>query len=454
VTELVSRLRADIVTTFTREAVEEISRRNGEPEWLRDRRLTSYANFLRLPTPTRSDEDYRRTDLRRLDLNDFSPAVDRTGAVASNDALPASVRGVLGDGGDEGGVLVQQNDATLHAALGDELRAKGVIFCSLAEAVERHPELVRRYFEDERVGADEDKWTAMNAAFWTGGVFVYVPSGVEATLPLRAVFAASGANGATFGRTVIVAEEWSQLTYVDDCLSLDGAADAAFNTSVVDVVAKEGSAVRYCHVQNWGAGVWNFERGRVFAHRDSAVNLLQIAFGSRLTKSFLHANIDEPGVSVELLGLVFIGGKQHIDYSTLQNHLAGQSLSDLLFKCAITEGARSVYGGLISIAPGAQRSDAYQNNRNLLLSESARADSIPMLEIQANDVRCTHGSTTSSVDDEELFYLQSRGLPRADAQRLIVEGFFSQLTDRVPLEGVKQRIAREIEQQIGKLKFD
>jgi Fe-S cluster assembly protein SufD len=451
-TELVTRPRGEIVTTFTREAVEEISRRSGEPDWLRDRRLTSYANFLRYPMPTRADEDYRRTDLRRLDLNAFGPPVDPAGEPPAE--LPAAVSAVLGDASNDGGLVVQQGGATLRSSLSDELRDKGVILCSLSEAVTSHPDLVRPYFEHDRVGADEDKWTAMNAAFWTGGVFVYVPSGVEATLPLRAVFAASGDGQATFARTLIVADEWSQLTYVDDCLSLDGAEAAGLNAGVVDVVARQGSSVRYCHVQNWGTGLWNLERGRFFAGRDAAVNLLQIAFGSRLTKSFLHAHLDEPGVSAELLGLVFIGGKQHIDHSTLQNHRAGQGMSDLLFKCAAVEDARTVYGGLISIAPGAQRSDAYQNNRNLLLSDTARADSIPMLEIQANDVRCTHGSTTTSVDEEELFYAQSRGLPRADAERLIVEGFFSQVTDRIPLEGVKERIAREIEQQINRLSFD
>jgi Fe-S cluster assembly protein SufD len=451
VTELVTRPRGDIVTTFTREAVEEISRRNGEPDWLRDRRLTSYANFLRYPMPSRADEDYRRTDLRRLDLNAFVPPSAELADGAAD--LPASVAGVLGDTSGDGGLVVQRGGTTVRSSLSDELSAKGVILCSLAEAVQRHPDLVRQYFEHDRIGADEDKWTAMNAAFWTGGTFVYVPSGVEVTLPLRAVFAASDEGQATFTRTLIVAEDYSQLTYVDDCLTIDGATTAGFNAGVVDVVAREGAAVRYCHVQNWGTGLWNFERGRFFAHRDAAVNTLQIAFGSRVTKSFLHANIEEPGVSVEMLGLVFIGGKQHIDHSTWQNHRAGQSLSDLLFKCAAVEEARMVYGGLISIAPGAQRSDAYQNNRNLLLSPTSRADSIPMLEILANDVRCTHGSTTSTVDDDELFYLQSRGLPRADAERMLVEAFFSQVTDRIPLAGVKERVAREIEAQINRLSF-
>jgi len=432
-------------------AIDDISRRHAEPTWLRDRRQQAHAEFLRRPLPSRSDEDYRRTDLRRLDLSAFQPAANGAAPAAAARALPAPIRAVLGRSKKDGGALVQQDASTVLTTVHEELASKGVILCSLAEAVQKHPELVRPYFEHDRVGVDEDKWTAMNSAYWQGGAFVYLPSGVEATMPLRAVFAASG--GATFSKTIIVADEWSQLTYVDDALSLNGGAAAALHAGVVDV-AKEGSAVRYCRVQRYGLGTWNFERLRFFAHRDAAVNVLQVAFGSRLTKSYIHANIVEPGVSAELLGLVFVGGDQHVDHSTLQNHLAGQSMSDLLFKCAVLDNARSVYGGLIAIAKDAQRSDAYQNNRNLLLSPTARADSIPMLEIEANDVRCTHGSTTSSVDEEELFYLQSRGIPRREAERLILDGFFSQVTDRIPLAGVKDRVVEEIASQIGRLKLD
>lgn len=420
---------------FSREAVEEISARLNEPSWLRERRLEALATFDRLPIPTRADEEYRRTDLRRLRLEEFAPGDGGTG-------VPAAVQAVLGDKGEDGGVLAFNNGTLVHSSV----QADGVVLCSLEEAVRTHPELVRTHF-----GADDDKWSAMNSAFWTGGTFVYVPNGVEATLPLRAVYAQAGDNTATFHKTLIVADDWSNVTFVEDDLSIGG---AGFNASVTDVVAKEGSAVRYCHIQNWGTGVWNFERTRFHAKRDAAVNVLQVGLGSRLTKSFVHAHMDEPGVSCELLGLVFIGGKQHIDHSTLQDHRAGHCISDLLFKCAMLENARSVYGGLIRIAPGAQRSDAYQNNRNLLLSSTSRADSIPMLEILANDVRCTHGSTTSSVDEEELFYLRSRGLPKAQANRLIVEGFFSPVVDRIPLEGVKDRLAGEIERQINRLSFE
>ena len=456
-TEVIYRPRA-ASGSFSRAAVEELSASQREPSWLLDRRLAALAIFERTPVPTRAEEDYRRTDLRRFNIEEFAPIVGQrsTAPSASTRGLAPAVRAVLGGasrkGGVDGGTMVQQNGTVLFQTLSEELAAKGVIFCSLAEAVDRHPDLVRPYLTDERIGGDVDKWTSMNSAFWTGGVFIYVPKNVEVTLPLRTVFAQSG-TGATSTKTLVIAEAWSTVTYLDDCLSVGNTNAPAFNTSVIDVVAGEGSAVRYCHIQNWGTNVWNFERERFFCKRDAAINTLQVGLGSHLTKSYVQTNIDEPGVSAEMLGLVFIGGKQHIDHTTLQNHIAGQSMSDLLFKCAMLEQARSVYGGKIVIAVGAQRSDAYQNNRNLLLSSEARADSIPMLEIEANDVRCTHGATVSSVDAEELFYLQSRGLPRAEAERMIVEGFFSPVIDRIPLVGVRERLAQEIASQLGKLKF-
>ncbi|HEV8638876.1 MAG TPA: Fe-S cluster assembly protein SufD [Chloroflexota bacterium] len=402
---------------FDQRSLSALAARRDEPAWLRERRQASLAAFERFPMPTRQDEDYRRSDLRRLDLNAFAP----------DGAKPPKLKGADN---------------------------KDVVFCTLAEAVERHPDLVRPYLEDGRVGADEDKWSALNGAFWTHGVFLYVPSGLEVTVPLQATWTHPGGNKATFTRTLVVADEWSNVTFIDDFASAASAsADPGFNASVVDVVAKEGAAARYYHLQNWGTGVWNFSRERFFGKRDAALNLLQVALGSRFTKAYVHAHLDEPGVNAELLGLTFIGGKQHVDHSTLQNHIQGQTLSDLLFKCAMLEQARSVYGGLIAIRPNAQRSDAYQNNRNLLLSPTARADSIPMLEIMANDVRCTHGSTTSSVDEEEVFYLMSRGLPRAQAERMIVEGFFANVLEKIPLVPIRRRLEQAIDEKIARLRF-
>src|SRR5262245_48676198 len=237
---------------FDQRSLSAVSDRFDEPSWLRERRRASFAASERFPMPTRQSEDYRRSDLRRLDLSAFTPD---------------GVRAPKLKGADN----------------------KDVVFCTLAEAVQRHPDLVRPYFEDARVGADEDKWSAMNGAFWTHGVFLYVPSGVEVTAPLQATWTHPGGGKATFTRTLVVADAWSNVTFIDDFASAASAgADPGFNASVVDVVAGEGAAVRYNHLQNWGTGVWNFTRERLFGKRDSAINLLQAALGSRFTKAYVH----------------------------------------------------------------------------------------------------------------------------------------------------------------------
>jgi len=430
---------------ITRQDVEALSTRLKEPRWLTDRRLASFARQAELPVPGRENEEYRRTDLRRLDLGRFRLPAD--------DSRPGRPpRRAVKRARDDAGSLTQVGDRTEYAELSADAAAQGVIFCSLSEAVAKYPDKVRPYFEDARIGADEDKWSALNGALWSGGAFLFVPSGVEVALPLRSSFVHAGIDEALFSRTVVVADAWSSVTYIDDYSSAgDGLTAAALHAGVVDVVAGEGAAIRYNHIQNLGRNVWNFTRERVFARRDSGVNLLQVALGSASTKAFVHAHLDEPGANTELLGVIFASGTQHIDHSTLQNHRVGQTLSDLLFKCALLDRSRSVYSGLIAIHPNAQRSDAYQNNRNLLLSRAVRADSIPMLEILANDVRCTHGSTSSSVDEEELFYLQSRGLARDQAERLIVEGFFANVLERIPLATVRGRLEEAIEAKIAEM---
>ncbi|TAK25997.1 MAG: Fe-S cluster assembly protein SufD [Chloroflexota bacterium] len=440
---------------ITRQTIDELSTCLNQPEWLRARRHAAFDLYERLPMPTRADEDYRRSDIRRLSLDQYAPVAVSTKMARSPRSLPPAARALFGGaskrGGADGGDLVQIDGSPAYAHLADDLAAKGVIFCSLCEAIQKHPELVRPWLEDERVGKAEDKWSALNGAMWSGGSFLYVPSGVEAALPLRAAFIHATPEAALFSRSLVIADDWSNVTYIDDYLSTAAPDAPGFNASVVDVIAKEGAAVRYCNLQNWGTGVWNFSRERFFGKRDSSINILQVALGSRFTKAYVHAHLDEPGVNAELLGLVFAGGNQHIDHGTLQDHIVGQTLSDLLFKVALTDDARSVYSGLIAIHPNAQRSDAYQNNRNLLLSDTARADSIPMLEILANDVRCTHGSTTSSVDEEEVFYLQSRGLPRVQAERLIVDGFFASVLERIPLLSVRDRLAHAIGEKVASI---
>ncbi len=211
---------------------------------------------------------------------------------------------------------------------------------------------------------------------------------------------------------------------------------------------RDGAGLRCIHLQEWGAGVHNFSTQRVLLGRDATINWLVVTLGGSLSRADVQAFLNGPGATAEMLGIFFADGHQHFDHHTMQVHNAPSAGSDLLFKGTLNDTARSVFSGLIQVAPGAQKTDSYQLNRNLLLSDKARADSIPNLEIQANDVRCTHGASVGPVDPEQLFYLMAHGLSRAEATRLIVEGFFEPVVARIPLEGVRQRLWASIERKM------
>jgi Fe-S cluster assembly protein SufD len=217
----------------------------------------------------------------------------------------------------------------------------------------------------------------------------------------------------------------------------------------VELFANEGASVGYVSLQRWGRHAWQFANQRALLERDAHVRFIHVGLGGRFSKNRIEAILRGPGASAELKSLFFASGEQFFDFHTLQSHVVGSTTSDLLFKGALTDRARSVYAGLIRIEPHAARSDAYQANRNLLLSDQAKAHSIPMLEILNNDVRCTHGATVAPVDPEHLFYLQSRGIPGAVARRMLVHGFLDEILDRIPVQQVRNLVEHELEDRIG-----
>jgi len=365
-------------------------------------------------------EDWRRTDIGRIDLEGFSP--------------PVSANGV-------------QRQA------GAELLAQGVLVTSLEEAAQTHRELVVRYLEREVVPAAAGKFAALNSAFWRGGVFVYVPPGVDATLPVLAVFGAPDGQKrqAVLPRSLVVVEDGARLTYTDAYRSPSLAGDV-LSSVVTEVVLGNGARIDYLVMQEWGDGVDHFATHRIEMGRDSTVELVVVATGARLSKTYMEVVMTGPGSSARISGLVIGDGSQHFDYQSLQDHMAPNCTSDLLVKTALRDKAVSIYSGLIKIRKHAQHSDAYQANRNLLLSPTAKADSIPRLEIEANDVRCTHGATMGQVDAEQLFYLESRGISRQEAQNLVVHGFFQPVIDRIAVPEMRRRIHEVIDQELAGLK--
>ncbi|MBX6340878.1 MAG: Fe-S cluster assembly protein SufB [Thermomicrobiaceae bacterium] len=438
----------EVTKGFSRRAVEELSWRRREPDWVREKRLEAWEAFERIPMPTRTDEEWRRTDIRRLPIDAVLPFVEPAERAGSLADLPPEVVAGLGDEARRAGLTVQIDSSSVYAELRPELAEQGVVFTDLATAIERYPDLVRRYFMSEAVPVDDNKFAALHGAFWSGGTFVYVPKGVQVEVPLRAHVHARTPGAAIFAHTLIVAEEESSVVVVDSWASPTGD-EPVIASNVVEIVAHDAAQVRYLQLQDWGRNVWNFTTQRALIHQDAAANTLNVGLGSKLSKSLIASNLVGAGATAEMLGLYFADETQHLDYQTRQMHISPYATSDLLFKGALKDRARTVYSGLIKVYPHAQRTDAYQANRNLVLSRSARADTIPNLEIGANDVRCTHGATVGQVEEEYIFYLMSRGISRTEAIKLIVDGFFDEVIERVPVEEVQDEVRAAIARKIG-----
>lgn len=435
---------------FTRDQVEILAARKDEPGWLREARLDAYQAFAAAPMPSRAEEDWRYSYAKlgkALQLDTLAFAEER-GPVASAAALPAGLAAVVAESGETSARLAQVDSSVVWRELSEELAAQGVIFTSLEAAAREHPELVQRHLGSALAPAD-GKFAAMSAAFWTGGVFIYVPAGVRVEVPLRSYRWLGEGGTAAFGRTLVVAEAGAQVAVVDELASADFARPA-LHVGAAEIFADEGAVVTYVSVQRWGRGVLHLETDRLVAGRDAKITTLYTTLGADLARADVRCLLKAPGSHVDMLGLYIAEGDQHFDHETLQDHVAPHASSNLLFKGALDDESRSIFRGLIRVHPKAQRTDAYQTNRNLVLSAKARADSLPNLEIQADDVRCSHAATVGQLDEEEVFYLLSRGIPKGEAVRLVVFGFFSEVLDQLPLEGVRAELLRAVERKLAR----
>jgi Fe-S cluster assembly protein SufD len=346
------------------------------------------------------------------------------------------------------GHIVIIDGHVVHADLLPELARQGVILCSLHEAVERHEEIVKEHLAVEAVPPEEGKFAALNAALWADGIFLYVPRSVRLELPVRVTRWLSEAGAAYLSRVLIVADGQSQVSYVDEVLS-DDFSEQTLTSTAVELIARDGAQVQYVAVQRLGAGAFYQSVQRTLAGRDATLDTLNVALGASVSRVDLNARLLGPGANSDMLGLYFGDGSQHFDFNTSQDHFVENTASDLLYKGALDGSSRSVFRGIIRVHPGAQRTDAYQTNRNLLLSPNAHADSLPNLEIQSDDVKCSHGATVGELDAEAKFYLMSRGLSRVQAERLVVLGFLGEVLSRLPLGGVSEKVTRVIEQKLA-----
>ena len=435
------------VGVFTRDQVEMLTARKLEADWLRDTRMRAQAVFADTPMPTTRLEEWRYTDIRKsVRLDAFSFAEER-GPAADAAALPAGLRARMDEAGEASARLAQVDASVVLRELPDELAARGVIFTSLEAAAREHPELVRKYL-GTAITPDDGKFAALGSAFWTGGAFLYVPKDVRVEVPVRFYRWIGEGGTVAFGRTLVVAEAGAQVAVVEE-LGSDDLGSTALSVGAAEIFADEGAVVVYTSVQRFGRGVVHLATDRLVAGRDAKITTLYASFGGDVARADVQCRLRAPGSHVDMLGLYIADGTQHFDNQTLQDHIAPHASSNLLFKGALNDSGRSVFRGLIRVHPKAQRTDAYQTNRNLVLSDSARADSLPNLEIQADDVRCSHAATVGQLDEEEVFYLLSRGIPKADAVRLVVFGFFGEVLEQLPLEGVRRELLRVVERKLA-----
>ncbi|HEY0673093.1 MAG TPA: Fe-S cluster assembly protein SufD [Longimicrobiales bacterium] len=430
-----------VTQAFNREAVATLA--ESDIQWLGERRLAAWHIYESLPLPTRQLEEWRYTDVSLFKLESVSLARSR----GANKEIPAAARAMLDRGASAGHVLFV-DDEIAELRLDDSLAAKGVILADLRVAATQHRALVEKHLAAEALPASFNKFAALNAALWNAGVFVYVPRGVRIEEPIRIARYISEGGIAVLPRTLIVADEGSALGYVEEFMSPNFTVPA-LSCGGVEVIAGNNAKVQYVALQSWGEGVRHIATQRTIAGRDANLDTLMVNLGGSVARIDLAASLEGPGARSDMLGLYFAQGHQHFDHNTRQDHKVPHATSDLLYKGALYDKTRAIFRGIIKVFPKAQRTDAYQTNRNLLLSNRAEATSLPNLEIEADDVRCSHAATVGHLDQEELFYIMTRGVSRREAERLVVFGFFGEVLDRLPMPRIVQELRAAIAERIG-----
>ena len=402
-------------------------------------RTLAWNAFKRLSLPVTTEEAWRRTDIHNLPVDRFKFASDG----AFND-LPSVREDLLKPltGNQHGGqIVLTAGGVTIE--LEEKLSKQGVIFTDLKTAEQKHPELLAKMI-GKTVNVEEGKFSALAGAFAQNGVVLYIPKGVIVEEPLHSVLWGPGADLAHVSHILVLVDDGASVTYVHESASPDETGSNSMHAGIVEIQVMQDASLKFVELQSWGRHVWNFSHERARVDRGGKLDWIFGAIGSRLTKNFSELDLVGEGAQGRMSGFYFTDGNQHLDHDTQQNHLAPHTTSDLLFKGALKGKSRSVWQGMIYVAPGAQKTDGYQANRNLVLSDGARADSIPGLEILADDVRCTHGATVGKLEQEPLFYLKSRGIPQAEAEKIVVEGFFDPIFQRIPFEGVRERFQQYI----------
>ena len=411
------------------------------PVWFAERQASARAEYARLAAPQRKDEHWRFADLKKFDLSDALPGAPFAGA----DATAAVTRSV--GLSHPAAKIVLGNDRLLHA---DTAAADGIVVLPLLEALRVHGDLIKDHFMAQSAGLGGEKFYALHAAALRGGVFVYVPPGLEVDRPVELHQWIGGINASTFPHTLVVAGRGSKVTVVDYFQSLGS--EPGFACGVTDLAAGDGASITYVNCQRWSRKVRALHFVSTTAGRDASVRSLFLHLGAAWARTESFCLASGAGSRSEMLSLAVAEGTQEIDCRTRQIHGQPHTFSDLLFKNVLFDQARTIFSGLILVEEGAHYTDAYQTCRNLLLSDEAEANALPGLEINADQVKCSHGSTTGPLDGEQIYYLRSRGIREADARQLLAFGFCRDVIERLGDADLEHALSSMVEEKFRRMR--
>ncbi len=409
------------------------------PAWFRDQQHAAARRYESLPSPTRRDEFWRFTNLKALDLQDFAPA-----RPLSKDAAQELAERSIGVE-DSVASLVFANDCLVSIKTPAAL-PKGVLVLPLAEALDRHADLVKDHFMREEGVLGAEKFSALHRSSIRNGTFVYVPKGIRIEAPLQTFHWLAGASQAVFPHTLIIAEENSAVTFLDWFQSADNS--RGLGCGVNDLWVSKNSTVRYLAVQQWGREVTSLHSNTTQVAEGGSATSLAMHLGGRFSRSESVSHLNGQGGRSDMLAITVSDGEQEFDQRTLQDHQAPHTGSDLLYKNALYDTAKTIFSGLIRVGQQAHHTDAYQKVRNLVLSDEAEANSMPGLEILADQVRCSHGATTGEINPEELFYMQARGICKKDAYGLITFGFLNEVLERLADDTVRAKLQSTLQARL------
>ncbi|HEX3728237.1 MAG TPA: Fe-S cluster assembly protein SufD [Opitutaceae bacterium] len=436
---------ASFVGDFTAEAFEaHLKTQASAPAWWLERKRKAYERFAALPLPRRTDESWRFSNLGGIRLDGFT----------AERALPKLVQPAqfeAPDAASGGSLTFMGNQALGRVPVGAEFAKRGVIVSTLQEALRQHADLLQAHFmaQPQRLGSE--KFAALHEAFIEDGAFIYVPKGVELEHSIHISHLGAPVTGATFPHTLVIAEDNSRVTVMDFFKSPGKPlVPSHLAVGANDLYAGHGARLTYVGIQNWSPETLALQLNSTVVRRDARVQSFNLHLGGRQSRHESLSQLQAPGAFSEMLAVTVAQDQQEFDQRTLQVHEAPNTKSDLLYKNALLDKARTIFSGLIIVDPDAQKTDAYQSNRNLMLSDEAEANSLPGLEIQANDVRCTHGATTARIDAEQEFYLKARGIPTALANHLLVSGFFEDALERLADEKLRESLRRMIQRKLKK----